>query len=201
MVEGYPNLWTDNGNVVDVPEEQWMEIPLLNNWPDLYNPRQVRVYPLGTKDRQEVDKLFDKLHEQNYMEWTTTSTPFTYPCFVVWRTVDGQQKARIVVDIRALIKITMPDTYPFPSQSDILNAITGSRYITTVDCSAFFYQWRVKPEHRHRLTVSSHRGQETFKVAVMGFRNSPAYVQRMIDNILRDHRAYSRAYVDDISIY
>ena len=35
----------------------------------------------------------------------------------------------------------------------------------------------------------------------MGFRNSPAYVQRMIDNILRKHRAYSRAYVDDITIY
>ena len=135
------------------------------------------------------------------MEWTASSTPFTYPCFVVWRTVSGQQKARVVVDIRSLNKITSPDTYPVPLQADILNAIAESKYITTVDCSAFFYQWRVKKEHRHRLTVSSHRGQETFKVAVMGFRNSPAYVQRMIDNILRGHRAYNRAYVDDITVF
>ena len=201
IVEEFPNLWTDDGSAVDIADDQWMEIPLLDNWRDLYNPRQAKVYPLGAKDRQEVDKLFDKLHEQNRMEWTTSSTPFTYPCFVVWRTVNGERKARVVVDIRALNKITSPDTYPVPSQADILNAIAGSKYITTVDCSAFFYQWRVKPEHRHRLTVSSHRGQETFKVAVMGFRNSPAYVQRMIDNILRGHRAYSRAYVDDISIF
>ena len=135
------------------------------------------------------------------MWWTKSGTPFTYPCFVVWRTVNGEQKGHVVVDIRALNKITSPDTYPVPSQADILNVIAGSKYITTVDCSSFFYQWRVKKEHRHRLTVASHRGQETFKVAVMGFRNSPAYVQRMIDNVLRGHRLYSRAYVDDITIF
>ncbi len=78
----------------------------------------------------------------------------------------------------------MPDAYPVPSQTDILATIQGAQFISTVDCSSFFYQWRVKPEHRHRLTVSSHRGQETFNVAVMGYRNSPAYVQRMIDRIL-----------------
>ena len=81
--------------------------------------------------------------------------------------------------IRAFNKITSPDTYSVPSQADILNAVAGSTYITTVDCSAFFYQWRVKKEHCHRLTVSSHHGQETFQVAVMDFHNSPAYVQHM----------------------
>lgn len=80
------------------------------------------------------------MHEQNRMEWTTNATPFTYPCFVVWRNVDGQPKSRVVVDIRALNKITSSDTYPVPSQTDILNAIAGSKYITTVDCNAFFYQ-------------------------------------------------------------
>lgn len=95
----------------------------------------------------------------------------------------------------------MPDAYPVPSQADILAAVQGAKYISTVDCSAYFYQWRVNPEHRHRLTVASHRGQETFKVAVMGYRNTPAYVQRMTDRILRPHRDYSRAYVDDIVIF
>ena len=201
LVEDFRDLFNDNGGVVDVPEEEWMEIPLIENWRDIYKPNQAKVYSLGTKDRQVVDKLFDKLHQENLMEWTRGGTAFTYPCFVVWRTVNGEQKGRVVVDIRALNKITSPDTYPVPSQADILNAIVGSKFITTVDCSSFFYQWRVRKEHRHRLTVASHRGQETFKVAVMGFRNSPAYVQRMIDNVLRSHRLYNRAYVDDITIF
>ena len=39
-----------------------------------------------------------------------------------------------------------------------------------------------------------------FKVAVMGFKNSPAYVQRQIDRILRLYR-FSRAFVDDVVIF
>ena len=49
--------------------------------------------------------------------------------------------------------------------------------------------------------MASHRGQESFNVLVMGFRNSPVYVQRMIDRILRPFRKFCRAYVDDIVIF
>ncbi|SLM41024.1 probable transposable element [Lasallia pustulata] len=186
VVDSYPDLWIDHGNTAKVPQAEWMEIPLVENWMELYKPGQARVYPVGQKDREVIDEAFNKLHEQGRIELTTESTPFTYPCFVVWKNLaDGRRKGRVVVDIRALNKITLPDAYPVPSQSDILSAVSGASHITTVDCCSFFYHWLVKPEHRHRLTVSSHRGQETFKVAVMGYQNSPAYVQRMIDGILR----------------
>ena len=48
------------------------------------------------------------------------------------------------------------------------------------------------------FTVVPHRSQETFQVPIMGYINSVAYVQREIDNILRDVWAWARAYVDDI---
>ena len=35
----------------------------------------------------------------------------------------------------------------------------------------------------------------------MGYRNSPVYVQRMIDRILRPFRHFCRAYVNDIVIF
>src|SRR5436305_13943861 len=35
----------------------------------------------------------------------------------------------------------------------------------------------------------------------MGFRNSPPYVQRQMDRILRRYRAFARAYVDDVTIF
>lgn len=46
------------------------------------------------------------------MEWTLVATPFPFPCFVVWKSLgdgSGSAKGRVVVDIRALNKITMPD--------------------------------------------------------------------------------------------
>ena len=147
-VNNYPNLWVDHGNTAKVPESEWMEIPLVDNWMELYKPGHAHVYPVGQKDWEVIDSAFDKLHEQGRMEWTTEATPFTYPCFVVWKNFpDGRKKGCVVVDIRALNKITLPDAYPVPSQSDILSAVSGASYITTVDCCSFFYHWLVKPEH------------------------------------------------------
>ena len=201
VVEAFSSLWKDIDNVINVSENQWMEISLVENWQEIYKAGQARVYPVGVRDKEVIDKAFDKLHEQGRMEWTTTSTPFSFPCFVVWReTVDGP-KGRVVIDIRALNKITVPDAYPVSMQSEILALLRNATHISTVDAAAFFYQWWVQRQHRYRLSVSLHRGQETFNVSVMGYRNSPAYVQRMIDRILRSFRHFCRAYVDDIVIF
>lgn len=48
------------------------------------------------------------------------------------------------------------------------------------------------------FTVITHRSQETFQVAVIGYINSITYVQQKIDNILRSVRDWARAYVDNI---
>jgi hypothetical protein len=62
---------------------------------------------------------------------------------------------------------------------------------------SFFYQWQVHPESRQCLTVVSHLGQHTFNCTMMGFRNSPAYVQRKMDKILAD-MGFAKAYIDDV---
>lgn len=95
--------------------------------------------------------------------------PFTAPIFVVWRTVKGELKGRIVVDLRALNKITIPDNYPLPRQEDVIQALCGARYITAIDASSFFFQFGVKLEHRDRFTMTSHRGLERSTVAPIGF--------------------------------
>lgn len=38
-----------------------------------------------------------------------------------------------------------------------------------IDAASFFYQWDVWSEHWDRVCEISHRGQEFFKVAVMGY--------------------------------
>lgn len=198
----YPKLWEDNSETVDIPEDQYLTIPLK---PDS-KVEAAKVYPLGPRDQNFVDKVFDELHSQSKMEWTTRPTPHGYPVFVVWKTVyhvgkEPERKGRVVVDIRGLNKITETDAYPIPLQSEITAAVQGCPYISTMDAASFFYQWPIAREDRHKLTVISHRGQEQFRVAAMGYKNSPPYVQRQIDRILRPYRHFARAYVDDIVIY
>lgn len=208
IVNSFPNLWKDRG-VVNLPPDQWMPVPLVNDWNIAGAKLAHKVYPLSPEDKKLVDEKFDAMHEQGRMSWVDKPTPFGFPVFVVWRTVPTGsgadrrmvRKGRVVVDIRGLNKVTTTDAYPLPLQQDIIGALADCPFISTVDAASFFHQWPVKEDDRHKLTVISYRGQERYNVAIMGFKNSPSYVQRQMDRILRPHRDYAYCYIDDIVIF
>ena len=83
VVNDFPRIWNDTDSFVDIPKDEWMKILLRDDWESKMPAKAPRVYPLGIEDRKVVDKTFDKLHEQERMSWSTTSTPFSYPVFVV----------------------------------------------------------------------------------------------------------------------
>jgi hypothetical protein len=112
---------------------------------------------------------------------------------------DGTVKGRMVVDIRGLNSVTVTDAYPAKNQDDTLAKAAKAKYITVLDAMAFYYQWRVAPEARWALTIVTPRGQYTFNCAVMGFKNSNAYVQRQMD-LLLDEIPDAECYCDDIII-
>lgn len=141
LVHNFRVLWTDQKKFAIPPNNEEMTIPLVKNWETRYKPGQARVYTVGGKDREVIDKTFDELHNQGRLRWTDRATPFSFPCFVVWkRLTDGTRKGRVVIDTRALNHIVMPDAYPIPTQADILSALSGCPFISTIDCASFFYQ-------------------------------------------------------------
>jgi hypothetical protein len=198
LVDRYASVWIDTG-LIKVDKDEEMTVPLIENWYE--HKVSQRPYACGLKDQRFIDEVFDNLHRQGRMEWVKQPTPFSAPVFVVWRTVDGKPKGRVVVDLRALNKVTMPDCYPLPRQEDIIGSLRGATHISAVDASAFFHQFGVTLEHRDRFTITSHRGLERSTVAPMGFRNSPAYAQRYMDRLLRPFRHFCRAFIDDVIIF
>lgn len=202
VCEAFPNIWRDSGPVC-VPESERMRIPLKDGWQDM--KLGTRVYPLSQKDKDLLNTTFDELHSQDRMGWSEEFTPINSPVFVVWRNVFEKgsivRKGRAVIDIRRLNQITIRDNYPLPLLDDMIAAVRGAKYITLVDATKFFYQWLVATNDQHKLTVASHRGQEYYKVAPMGFCNSPPYVQRQMDRMLREFREFCRTYIDDVVIF
>ena len=174
VTEVYPRLWENDGSTVRVPPEKCMSIDTL---PDV-KIKTIEIYPLKPIDRQMVDDIFDKLHEQRRMEYTTQPTFHGYPVFVVWRRIRKERKKRVVINIRGFNKITVTNFYPMPLQSDIIFIITGCQYISVFDVTGFFHQWLIRVIDRHEFIVVSHRNQKQFNVAIMGFKNSPPYIQK-----------------------
>ena len=64
--------------------------------------------------------------------------------------------------------------YPLSMQGDVIEMLLGCKFISVIDATYFFYQWRVHPDYIYMQTVLSHRGQETFNVPIMGCVNSTA---------------------------
>jgi hypothetical protein len=87
---------------------------------------------------------------------------------VVWKKVDGKMKGVMVVNLRALNKIAVPDAHPMPLQSHVVDVLRGKQAITVIDASSFFHQFEVKKEQEKRFTIVSHRGQGISLVALMG---------------------------------
>lgn len=181
LVAEFPSLWKDDG-FIKVPPEEWMRIPLKEGWQEKLTGRS-KIYPLGIEDRKLVDEMFDKMHKQGRLKWTDEETPFSFPVFVVWKWANGKRKGRAVVDIRGLNNMIIPDAYPVPLQDEIINDLRGCNRLSILDAMSFFYQWRVHDSDTFKLTIVTHRGQETFLVPVMGCRNSIAYVQRRMDRL------------------
>ena len=88
-----------------------------------------------------------------------------------------------------------------PLQSDIISAVQRINYIIIVKCAAFFHQWPIQPDDLDKSTIVSHRGNEQWNVAVMGFKNNLAYVQIQIGGLLKPFKTFVKTYIDDVVIF
>ena len=202
IAKAFLSIWKDSGGTVNVFEKDWMSIKTI---PDI-KPESPRVYPVGSQDREFIDQEFNKLQRKEKMNWTRDATSYGFSVFVVWKTVHASsknsvKKNRVVIDIRDLNKMSESNDYPMSLQSDIISSVSGCPYVNVMNAAGFFHQWLIKIADRHKLTVVSHKDSEQFNVTIMRFRNSPTYVQRQINTILRDFRDFARAYVNDIVVF
>ena len=66
LVASFPGLWEDN-RFVKVPEKEWIKLELRQDWQSRVSGR-AKIYPLGIKDRDIIDRTFDELHRQGRLD-------------------------------------------------------------------------------------------------------------------------------------
>lgn len=109
---------------------------------------------------------------------------------------------RLVVNYIPLNAVTLRDSYCLPRVSDIINAIAGMKYFSTMDCAQGFYQILVDPRDRHKTAFSTPLGNFQYVRCPFGARNSCAVFQAEMNRIFADG-LYTRCaiYVDDILVF
>ena len=111
-------------------------------------------------------------------------------------------KKRLVVDYRALNKVTVTDSYPLPSSKMMLNCLTGAKWFSLLDCCRGFNQIAVQPDSIPKTAFVTHDGLFECPFMPMGIKNGPATYQRVIDCVLGGLKwNCCIVYMDDILIY
>lgn len=125
-------------------------------------------------------------------------SPWGAPAFIVWR----NGKPRMVIDWRRLNEQAIPDEFPLPRQDDIMQALTGAQWLTTLDALAGFTQMTFVKEDREKTAFRTHRGLYQFVRMPFGYRNGPSVFQRVMQNVLAPYLwVFTLVYIDDIVIF
>ena len=159
-----------------LPPDQGVErvIPLL---PDSQPPFQ-RMYRLAPSELQEVQRQVTDLLANQLTEPSTS--PFGAPIlFVEKKTGD----LRMVVDHRALNKITVKNRHPLPRIDDLFDKLFGAQYFSRLDAASGFHQILLRDEDKPKTAFRTPFGHYQFRVLPFGLTNAPAAFQAVMNNL------------------
>lgn len=104
-------------------------------------------------------------------------SPWASPIVLV-KKKDG--KFRFCIDYRKLNVVTKKDTYPLPRVDDLLDALSGSRYFSTLDLRSGYWQVGVAPEDWEKIAFVTPDGLWEFACLPFRVSGGPATFQRAI---------------------
>jgi len=108
---------------------------------------------------------------------------------------------RFCNDFRQLNAISKFDAYPMPQVDEIIERIGKARFITTLDLTKGYWQVALAPEAREKTAFATPEGLFQYKRLPFVLHGAPPTYQWLMDRVLRPHRDYAAAYLDDIVIH
>jgi hypothetical protein len=94
------------------------------------------------------------------------------------------------------------DPYTLPLIKDIIRATQGSKVFTVIDLKEGFYHVEIEEHHKHKTAFEFNGRVYEWNSMVMGFKNAPHIMQRVMNNVLDEFRGKGvEVYMDDIVIH
>lgn len=146
--------------------------------------------------REKVDQLVKEMLDQGVV--TPSKSLWGSPVVLVAKK-DGS--TRFCIDYRRLNAATKPDVFPLPRVDDSLDQLSNSKYFTTLDLAAGYWQVLVDPPSREKTAFVTDSGLFEFSVMPFGLKNAPATFQRLMGTVLAGLiRDICLDYLDDIIV-
>ena len=162
------------------------------------HPRRQPARRMPFAVREEVARQLKTMQENGVIRPSNSS--WASPAVLV-RKKNGTH--RFCVDYRALNSVTKADTFPLPRIDDLLDQLGESKYFSTLDLAAGYWQIKVHPDSQAKTAFVTPQGLFEFQVMPFGLTNAPAVFQRLMQRVIiglnpEEGPDFVSAYIDDI---
>lgn len=127
--------------------------------------------------REEISEQVDKMLKMGVIQ----PSPSPWASGVVLGPCRNGFSPRFCVDYRNLNRVTVKDAYPLPRINDIIDALQGAKYFSSIDLRKAFWQIPVAESSKHKTVFTCKRGLFEYNSLPFGLTNSPATFQRAMD--------------------
>ena len=124
----------------------------------------------------------------------TSQSSWSAPIIVIPK---GDGGKHLVIDYRALNKVTRKFTWPMPKVEDIFSKLNGATYFTTLDLCTGYHHIPLDKSSIPKTTFNSPFGKYEYVKVPFRLALAPAYFQELMTGILKDF-PFAIAYLDDI---
>ena len=151
--------------------------------------------PVSQKHYQWVKEEIDKLLEAGVIRNSHSS--WSAPIIIVPK---GDGGKHLVIDYRALNKVTRKFVWPMPKVEDIFSQLNGAKYFSTLDLRAGYHHIGLTTDSIPKTAFTSPFGKYEYVKVPFRLAQTPAYFQELMTGVLKD-LPFAMAYLDDIIIY
>lgn len=153
--------------------------------------------PTSPAERQIVREEVAKMLAQGAIR--PSASPWASPIVLV-RKKDGS--VRFCIDNRKVNDVTVKDRHPLPRISDMLEALHGAKYYTSLDAASGYWQIPMETSAIPKTAFLCSEGLFEWLVMPFGLTNAPATYQRAMNQLLAGLLWQKcLVYLDDVLIY
>ena len=199
QMESLRQLLVEYQDVFMGPDGKLGRTDLVKHTIDTGNAKPIKIPPrrVPQKQKQTIEEEINKLLDKDIIE--PSLSPWSSPISLVTKK-DGS--IRFCIDYRRLNAVTVKDAYPLPRIDDSLDALSGSKWFSTLDLVSGYWQAEIVESDRPKTAFSSHKRLFQFKVLSFGLSNAPAVFERLIEPVLRGLTwEKCLCYLDDVIVF